>query len=140
MMKLIEELKALLCKADLRRLLGHSMPLCVSMNWTGYRIYNFLYETVVPTVYRFHLSCSLWSNMWNMERLSFRHVQCMVGITVRRAVGAVVLRIWKKQMPFCNEMDRACNMAQLEIRILRILRSRCPLPIGVQLRENLGNL
>ena len=31
-------------------------------------------------------------------------------------------------MPFCNEMDRVCNMTQLEIRILRILRSRCPLP------------
>ena len=53
----------------------------------------------------------------NVEKLSSRLTQCKAGITARRAAGAAELRIRKKQMPSCNETDRACNMAQAKISI-----------------------
>ena len=34
--------------------------------------------------------------------------------TVRQAYGGAVVRGWKKQMPFCNGMDRACPRVQLK--------------------------
>mgnify|MGYP003566066482 CR=1 FL=1 len=37
--------------------------------------------------------------MWNVERSPFRLMQSKAGITVRRAVGAVALIMWKKRMP-----------------------------------------
>ncbi len=60
--------------------------------------------------------------------------------TVRHAIGMTVLRMWKKRMPFCNEMDRTCNMVQPEIKNHRFLRIRCRLPRGVLLYEYLNNL
>jgi len=36
--------------------------------------------------------------------------------TVRQAYEGTVVRGWKKQMPFCNGVDRICNRIQLKCR------------------------
>jgi hypothetical protein len=88
---------------------------CANTMWSGCSALTSLHGTAVPPASRLHLRCSLWSVLRNVGTLPLRHVHCMAGITVRRAVEGVALRGRKKQMPSCREADRVCDMARPKI-------------------------
>ena len=157
MVKLIEESHASLSARRHTEIIMPGAHPCVCAVGTGCRSFNYLHRTVVPSVYRFNLSCSKRSIVWNVERLSLRQLvfqtkrnvhlavnslfnYVLAGETVRHVVGVVAVRGWKKQMPTCNGKDRARNMAQSKTRGIPPLGSRCPRPTGVPSRENLENL
>ena len=64
------------------------------------------------------------SIMWNVLTQSHRLTQSQAGITVRRAVGVAGERIWKKQRPVCNGLDRAVGVAQRKNRRQQPRRKR----------------
>jgi len=77
--------------------------------------------------------------MWNVEKPLLRHDAMHGKTTVRQADGGTALRGWKKQMPLCSGVDKACNTACVKPSAFGRGETARPRPTGVPLRESLEN-
>jgi len=98
---------------DLRELTGRRHASLCSHAWPGCRFLTYLHGIAEPSASRSHLSCPRSDHV---ERGKAVTPPCAMHgkPTVRQADGGTALRSRKKQMPSCNEADRAWNIAQRE--------------------------